>query len=163
MHISKNPLELPLLSFSKCLALWSALLFAVLLLSACSSSPSDAELAQALSGGDPLIGQVYVIKNLKRLNGYDNGSGRYIVEFSCDIILIESPADYLSRIGKRSTESASVIGTIASFGLAIGAAAKWGLLNSAVLVSKQKGDVVPFAGKIEMLKSEKGWIVNPIN
>ena len=155
MHISRNPFELPLLGFSKCLALWPILLFTVLSLSACSSAPSDAELAQALSGGDPLIGQVYVIKNLKRLNGYDNGTGRYIVEFSCDIVIIESPADYLSRLGKQATESASVIGTIASFGLAMGAATKWGLLNSAVLVSKQKGDVVPFTGKIEMLKSEK--------
>lgn len=147
----------------KRLAGYLVLFLGALLFSGCSTAPSDSDLARAISEGDPLVGQVYIFRNLRRLNGYEIGNGRYVVEFSCDLLMVESPAEHLSSLGKQAAETAGLMGGIASFSLAAGAAAKWGVLNSVVLVSKNKGDIVPFTGKIEMLKSERGWIAAPGN
>ncbi len=154
--------RVPVLSIPRATDLLLAVVSILLFLSACSMTPSNSELTEALSNGDPLIGKVYVIKNLKRINGYEGTAGRYILEFSCDILIIESPGDYFDQLAKSPPESGNAIAKIAVLGLAIGAVAKWGLLTSAVLVSKQKGDVIPFHGRIEMMKSERGWIATPI-
>jgi hypothetical protein len=120
-------------------------------------SPSDAEVIQALTANDTLNGRLYQIQNFHRINGYETRTG-YVVQFSCEIYIIDDFQQYFNSLSKSGTDP---MGTIAAFGLAAEGIAKWGLLNVALFSASKKGDVVPFSGTIAMIKSEHGWIPDP--
>jgi hypothetical protein len=128
-----------------------------LLLSGCGFSPSDSEVEQALVRGDPLVGKIYLIRNIHRINGYER-SGGYVIEFSAEIYVLEKPAEYFGRLAK---EDQTGLGVLTVAGLATGGLAKWGLVTAAAISTATKGDVVPFSGTITMIKSERGWIMMP--
>jgi hypothetical protein len=112
---------------------------------------------RALAWGDPLIGKVYLIRNINRINGYERPEG-YVVEFGAEIYLLEKPTEYFGRLAK---EDQSGIGAITAAGLAAGGLAKWGLVTAAAIAAGTKGDVVPFSGSVTLIKSEQGWILRP--
>lgn len=138
-------------------ARWSIVLLATLLLSGCGFAPSDSEVERALARDDPLIGKVYLIRNIRRINGYERAEG-YVVEFGAEIHLLEKPTEYFGRLAK---EDQTGIGVLAALGLATGGLAKWGLVTAAAISAAEKGDVVPFSGSVTMIKSEQGWILRP--
>ncbi|MFI4939586.1 MAG: hypothetical protein ACHP7O_04475 [Burkholderiales bacterium] len=136
---------------------WSIVLLAILLLSACGFSPSDSEIDRALTLGDPLIGKIYMVRNIHRINGYERPDG-YVVEFSAEIYILERPAEYFSRLAKGDQTG---IGALTAFGLAAGGLAKWGLVTAGAISAATQDDIVPFSGTITMIKSEQGWILRP--
>lgn len=138
-------------------ARWTIVLLSSFLLFGCGFSPSDSEVAQALNRGDPLIGKVYLIRNIHRINGYERPEG-YVIEYSAEINLLENPAEYFGRLAK---EDQTGIGALTAFGQATGGLARWGLVTGAAISAAKKGDVVPFSGTITMIKSERGWILRP--
>lgn len=138
-------------------ARWGIVLLAILFLSGCGFAPSDSEVERALTRGDPLIGKVYLIRNVHRINGYERPEG-YVVEFGAEIYLLEQPAEYFGRLAKGDQTG---IGVLAAVGLATGGLAKWGLVTAAAISAAEKGDVVSFSGSVTMIKSEQGWILRP--
>lgn len=146
-----------LFSMRNRVARWSLAGFAAFALSGCGNTPSDSELASALTRGDLLIGKVYEIRNIRRLNGYERPEG-YVIEFSADIQILETPEDYFGRLSRADQSGA---GVVAAIGLAAGGLAKWGLTTAALISASKKGDVVPVSGTTTMIKSERGWIARP--
>ncbi len=138
-------------------ARWRVILLAFLLLSGCGSAPSGSEVERALAQGDPLIGKVYLIRNINRINGYERPDG-YVVEFGAEIHLLEKPTEYFGRLAK---EDKTGIGVLTAMGLAAGGLAKWGLRTAAAISAAEKGEVVPFLGSVTMIRSERGWILRP--
>lgn len=134
-----------------------ALIITVNLLTACSLTPSDAELVRAITTNDTLNGRLYQIQNFHRTNGYETRAG-YVVKFNCELYILEDSAEYFNRLTKSGNNP---VGAIAAFGLAAEGIAKWGLFNAALLSTYKKGDIVPFSGSVTMIKSEQGWIPNP--
>lgn len=132
-------------------------ILAILFLSGCGLSPSNSELERALTHNDSLIGKVYEIRNVRRVNGYERPDG-YVVEFKAEIYLLESPADYLDRLTRSGNAG---IGALAAISLATSGVAKWGVVTATSLAAGKKGDVIPFSGTITMIKSERGWIQRP--
>lgn len=132
-------------------------LLGALLLSACGLSPSNSDVARALTQGDPLIGKVYQITNIRRSNGYERPDG-YVVQFAAEIQVLENPADYFGGLTKRDQTG---MGALAAVGLATGGLAKWGLATAANLSATKNGDVIPFSGTVILIKSEQGWILRP--
>lgn len=138
-------------------ARWGVVLVAILLHSGCGFAPSNSEVERALIRGDPLIDKVYLIRNVRRTNGYERPEG-YVVEFGAEIHLLEPPAEYFGRLAKQGQ---SGIGVLTALGLATGGLAKWGLATAAAISAAKNGDVIPFTGSITMIKSEQGWILRP--
>lgn len=129
----------------------------VLVLSGCSLSPSNADLEQALVGNDPLVGKIYSIRNVRRVNGYEQSQG-YVIEYTAEIYILESPTEYFGHLAKSDSTG---VGAFAAFGLATAGLAKWGALTAAAIAAGKKGDVLPFSGTVTMIKSERGWILQP--
>ena len=136
---------------------FSLVALAILLLSACGSTPSDSDLARAVALDDPLIGQIYLIRNVRRINGYERHDG-YVIEFQAEIHILNSPPEYLNSLTKGEQPGLGVLSAIA---LATTGLAKWGLVTSAAIFAAKRGDTIPFSGSITMIKSEKGWILRP--
>ena len=138
-------------------ARWGAVLLAIILLSGCGFTPSDSDVERALGRGDPLVGKIYLIRNIHRVNGYERPEG-YVVEFGAEIHVLEKPTEYFGRLAK---EDQTGVGALTALGLATGGLAKWGLVTTAAISTAKKGDVVPFSGSVTMIKSENGWILRP--
>lgn len=130
----------------------------VLGLIGCGGKPSDADLAAALTRDDPLVGKVYEIRDIRRINGYERPPDAYVIEFSADIHILENPQNYFGRLSQSGQSGA---GVVAAFGLATGGLAKWGLTTAALISASKKGDVLPVSGTTTMIKSERGWILRP--
>jgi len=126
----------------------------MLFLSGCGSSPSNSDLERALTQNDPLIGKVYQIRNVRRTNGYERPNG-YVVEFTAEIYVLESPTDYLASLAQGDNAG---MGALAAISVATAGVVKWGLVTAASLSASKKGDVIPFTGAITMIKSQQGWI-----
>lgn len=136
---------------------WSIVLLTILLLSGCGFSPSDSEVERALTQGDPLIGKVYLIRNIRRINGYERPEG-YVIEYGADVQMLTDPVKYFGSLSKADQ---SGIGALVALGQATDGLARWGLLTAAAISAAKKGDVIPFSGTLTMIKSERGWILRP--
>jgi len=136
--------------------LWLVLL--LLAFAGCRNAPSDKEVADALSNGDTLVGQVYELRDIRRLNGYEQ-SDTYIVEYSAKLHILENPTEYV----KHMTESRNnlVSGASSVFDIVLGGLSKWGLKGAAIISVSKKGDDIPVSGSVKMIKSERGWISQP--
>jgi len=132
-------------------------ILAILSLFGCGLSPNNSEIERALSHGDPLIGKIYEIRNIRRINGYERPEG-YVVEVSAELQILEKPTDYFARL---STADQTGAGALAAVGMATAGLGKWGLMTAATISASKKGDVIPFSGTITMIKSEQGWILRP--
>lgn len=137
--------------------LWSIGAVISVLLIACGTSPSATEVERALTYGDPLIGTVYEVRNIRRLNGYERPEG-YVVEVSAEIHILENPAEYFVRL---STADQTGRGALTALGLASGGLAKWGPVLAVTISTSRKGDVFQYSGAMTMIKSEQGWIKRP--
>lgn len=135
--------------------LWGVLL--LIALAGCSSPPSDIELATALTNGDTLIGQVYEIRDIRRLNGYEQSDG-YIVEYAAKLHILESPLEYFKLLTQSGNK---VAGALSAYEIAAGGLSKWGLKGAAIISASKKGDDIPISGSVNMIKSERGWIARP--
>lgn len=130
----------------------------LLALVGCGGKPSDADLAVALTRGDPLVGKIYEIRDIRRLNGYERPPDGYVIEFSANVHILEDPQDYFAALSQAGESGA---GVVAAFGLATAGLAKWGLTTAALIAASKKGVDVPISGATVMIKSEQGWIVAP--
>lgn len=135
---------------------WSAACL-LIALTGCGGKPSDTELVSALTSGDPLIGLVYEIRDIRRVNGYERPSG-YVIEYSATLHILESPQEYFTRLRQGGISAANLASVAESFEMAKGGLAKWGLKGAALISASKKGDDIPFSGSVNMIKSERGWI-----
>ena len=125
------------------------ILLTIILLTACSSKPSDEELQTQITnylakgGRDKL----YIVENFQKVNGFENDEHTYTAQVQYDLVFKVDLQDAAQYMGEESSSSFVEQG-IAAIGL-LSLTAQYGNFKA--------GDRVPQEEKVVLIKTEKGW------
>lgn len=132
-----------------------SLLLMIGLLSACSRAPSDADVQKAVETRyvQMGLGELFLVENLQRLNGYPDEQA-YVVEARYDLRFLMSVEDYL--VQQQQAAEARAGNDQLPFGRVLDSL-KLGMMG-AMFGNPQAGDVIQREERLRLVKSERGWI-----
>ncbi len=121
-----------------------------LLLAACSSKPSESTIEKAVmesvydEGGRELID----VANFKQVNGFQESKARYLAHVTYDMVLVKSADEFAQMMaeesnGNRMLEMQNNVAMMAM---------------KALYGNWKAGDKFPQSIKVQMIKSENGWV-----
>ncbi|MBO1927492.1 membrane lipoprotein lipid attachment site-containing protein [Thiomicrorhabdus sp. 6S2-11] len=126
----------------------------MLLLTACSGSPSEGDIEDQVTekllgdGGD----EYFEIDNFEKTNGFDKDDRTYIADVKYDVVFKKSLKEIAKEMEKEAKNSGSPFGAAgAGFGV-MALSMEYGNFKEGHTVTKEE--------KIKLIKTENGWRIS---